>query len=232
MFAKSTLLAALFAASAQLVAANEIPPACMIAGVNTQPEPWNLAALCGKDSSKVQNEIRKACNSESTTTAALKAYKDRCDEAGKSVSVSTSAGSSSSTSKSQSSSTSDSSSDVTTSADTSSSTTAPYPIVFTSTYFDNDCSCTKTTSVSTSGAAGSTGFATGTGAPAPTGTGSPSGSGVGSGSGATGSPITPVGPKGTGNAGTGNAPFTGAATKTVGSFAAAALAVFGLALAL
>ncbi|KAL8689925.1 MAG: hypothetical protein Q9224_004527 [Gallowayella concinna] len=149
MFAKSTLLAALFAVSAQLVAANEIPPACMLAGVNTQPEPWNLNALCGKDSSKVQNEIRKACNTETTTNAALKAYKARCADADKTVSVSTSAGSSSSTSKSHSgsTSTSDSSSDATTSADASTSTNAPYPIVYTSTYFDNDCSCTKTASL-------------------------------------------------------------------------------------
>lgn len=83
---------------------------------------------------------------------------------------------------------------------------------------------------SSSGVAGSTGFATGTGAPIPTGTGSPSG-GAGSGPGATGSPINPSAPIGTGNAG-GNAPFTGSASKTVGSFAAAALAIVGLTLTL
>ncbi|KAL8733354.1 MAG: hypothetical protein Q9166_002178 [cf. Caloplaca sp. 2 TL-2023] len=230
MFAKSTLLVALFAASAQLVAAN-VPAACLLEAVNTQPNPVDTAALCGKDSSKVQSEIKNACKTSEHLKAAQQAYSDICNAAGKTVS--TSADSSSSTSSSSdSSTTSDSSSDATTSAGTSGSTSAPYPIVYTSTYYDNECSCTKTTSVSSSGIAGSTGFATGTGAPAPTGTGSGSGSpsgGAGSGPGATGSPIAPVSPNTTGS---GNAPFTGVASRTVGSFAAAALAVFGVALAL
>ncbi|KAL8861206.1 MAG: hypothetical protein Q9178_002422 [Gyalolechia marmorata] len=189
MFAKSTLLAALFAASTQLVAA------------------------------AVQSEIRSACNTAEYEKAALAAFKEICGSIGKTVS-------SSKTSNSDSSSTSESGSDATTSAGSLSSTTAPYPMVYTSTFYDNECSCTKTTAVSSSGVAGSTGFATGTAAPAPTGAGSPSG-GAGSGPGATGSPITPTAPNGPGSA-----PFTGAASKTVGSFAAAALAVFGLALAL
>ncbi|KAL8785341.1 MAG: hypothetical protein Q9213_003406 [Squamulea squamosa] len=236
MFAKSTLLAAAFAASAQLVAA-AVPPGCLIAAFNTQPVPGNLPLICGSDAGKVQTQIRAACNTAEYEKAALSAFKEICGSIGKTVSSSadsssskTSSSASSSESRTDSSSTSESSSDTTTSAGSSGSTTAPYPIVYTSTFYDNECSCTKTTAVSSSGIAGSTGFATGTGAPAPTGIGSPSG-GAGSGSGATGSPITPVPPKGTGNAG-GNAPFTGAASKTVGSFAAAALAVFGLALAL
>ncbi|KAL8904231.1 MAG: hypothetical protein Q9171_007125 [Xanthocarpia ochracea] len=224
MFAKSTLLAALFAASTQLVAA-AVPPACLIAAFNTQPVPGNLPLICGSDSGKVQSEIRSACNTAEYEKAALAAFKEICGSIGKTVSTSADS-SSSKTSSSDSSSTSESSSDATTSAGSLSSTTAPYPMVYTSTFYDIECSCTKTTAVSSSGVAGSTGFATGTAAPAPTGAGSPSG-GAGSGPGATGSPITPTAPNGPGSA-----PFTGAASKTVGSFAAAALAVFGLALAL
>ena len=81
---------------------------------------------------------------------------------------------------------------------------------------------------SSSGVAGSTGFATGTAVPIPTGSGAAGG--AGSGPGATGSPISPSAPIDAGNAG--GAPFTGAASKTVGSFAAAALAFVGLALTL
>ncbi|KAL8770336.1 MAG: hypothetical protein Q9209_003972 [Squamulea sp. 1 TL-2023] len=228
MFARSTLLAAAFAASAQLVAA-AVPPGCLIAAFNTQKVPGNLPLICGSDAGKVQTQIRAACNTEEYERAALAAFKEICGSIGETISSSADS-SSSKTSSSDTSSTSESSSDATTSAGSSGPTTAPYPIVYTSTFYDNECSCTKTTAVSSSGIAGSTGFATGTVVPAPTGTGSPSG-GAGSGSGATGSPITPVPPKGTGNAG-GSAPFTGAASKTVGSFAAAALAVFGLALAL
>ncbi|KAI4116095.1 MAG: hypothetical protein LQ345_003430 [Seirophora villosa] len=86
--------------------------------------------------------------------------------------------------------------------------------------------------INPSGEAGPTGFATGTGIPSPTGngpsgSGSLSGSGAGSGPSATGSPISPNAP-----IGTGGAPFTGAASKSIGSFAAAGLALLGLAVAL
>ncbi|KAL9008755.1 MAG: hypothetical protein Q9173_006152 [Seirophora scorigena] len=87
-------------------------------------------------------------------------------------------------------------------------------------------------SVIPSGETGPTGFATGTGVPSPTGNGPSgsgplSGSGAGSGPSATGSPISPNAP-----IGTGGAPFTGAASKSIGSFAAAGLALLGLAIAL
>lgn len=83
---------------------------------------------------------------------------------------------------------------------------------------------------SSSGVAGSTGFATGTAVPIPTGSGAVGSGAAGSGPGATGSPISPSAPIDSGNAG--GAPFTGAASKTVGSLAAAALAFVGLALTL
>ncbi|KAL8829331.1 MAG: hypothetical protein Q9170_006215 [Blastenia crenularia] len=234
--AKSTLFLAIFAASTQLVAA--LPPACLLAAINTESNPADLPTLCGSDSdsSKVQAQIKQLCGGN--TDAAMKAYKETCGSAGKTdellivfiLATSSGSESSSTTSSSSSSSTgSDSSSTVTTSTG-SVDTSAPYPIVYTSTYYDTVCSCTKTTAVSSSGVAGSTGFATGTGAPLPTGTGSSgtvTGSGAVSGPSATGSPITPVAPKGTGPA-----PFTGAATRTVGSFAAAGMAFMALALAL
>lgn len=78
---------------------------------------------------------------------------------------------------------------------------------------------------STGVSGGSTGFATGT-APGSTGTGI----GGASGPQATGSPIVPtVSPSGTSPAGP---KFTGAASRNLGSFAAAAVAVAGLAVAL
>ncbi|KAL8895949.1 MAG: hypothetical protein Q9192_003346 [Flavoplaca navasiana] len=232
MFAKSALLAALFAASTQLVAAT-VPPACLIAAVNTRPDPSKLGLICGSDSGKVQSAISEACNTAEHEKAAMAAFADMCKNIGKTVceyspehqGSTSSRSSSSKTSSSDSTSTSKSSSDATTSADSSDSTSAPYPIVYTSTFYDVDCSCTKTTAVSSSDVAGSTGFATGTAVPVPTGSGAP-----GSGPGATGSPISPSAPIDSGNAG--GAPFTGAASKTVGSLAAAALVFVGLALTL
>ncbi|KAL8877365.1 MAG: hypothetical protein Q9198_004605 [Flavoplaca austrocitrina] len=141
MFAKSALLAALFAASAHLVAAT-VPPACLIAAVNTRPDPSKLGLICGSDSGKVESAISEACNTAEHEKAAMAAFEDMCKSIGKTV-----------------------------------------------------CS----------GAAGS-------------------------GPGATGSPISPSAPIDSGNAG--GAPFTGAASKTVGSVAAAALAFVGLALTL
>ncbi|KAL8711621.1 MAG: hypothetical protein Q9220_004031 [cf. Caloplaca sp. 1 TL-2023] len=229
--AKSTLLAAIFAVSAQVVTAN-VPPGCLIAAINTESTPADTSLLCGADSAKVIAQIHTLCKSSAATDAAMSQYRDTCKSAGKTISSTAESSSSSKTGSATASATgsdSGSASTTTTGSSSGATTTAPYPIVFTSTYYDTVCSCTKTTSVSTSGIAGSTGFATGTGAPFPTGTGSSSGTGSGSGSGssATGSPIAPVV-----TPGSGNAPFTGAASKTVGSFAAAALAVLGLALAM
>ncbi|KAI4269326.1 MAG: hypothetical protein LQ337_007349 [Flavoplaca oasis] len=228
MFAKSALLAAIFAASTQLVAAT-VPPACLIAAVNTRPDPSKLGLICGSDSGKVESAISEACNTAEHEKAAMAAFEDMCKNIGKTVSTS-SRSSSSKTTSSESTSTSKSSSDATTSAESSDSTSAPYPIVYTSTFYDVDCSCTKTTAVSSSGVAGSTGFATGTAVPIPTGSGAVGSGAAGSGPGATGSPISPSAPIDSGNAG--GAPFTGAASKTVGSLAAAALAFVGLALTL
>ncbi|KAL8637002.1 MAG: hypothetical protein Q9228_005677 [Teloschistes exilis] len=225
--AKSTLFVALFAASAQLVTAT--PPGCLIAAINT---PWDISLLCGAHSGAIQGQIKQQCNTKEETDAAMQAYKETCASAGKTVSTSSGSDSSSTKSSTATATGSSTGSGVTTSSSATGSS-APYPIVYTSTYYDTVCSCTKTAAVSSTAVVGPSGFATGTGAAGPTGTGSgtvtggASGSGVASGPSATGSPITPVGPKGTGSAG-----FTGAATKTVGSFAAVALAAFALALSL
>ncbi|KAL8691136.1 MAG: hypothetical protein Q9218_003569 [Villophora microphyllina] len=234
--AKSTLFVALFAASAHLTAA-ATPPGCLVAAIkqlsltvfSTDKTPWDIALLCGAHSSAIQGQIKQQCNGNEATDAAMQAYKEICGSAGKSVSTSSGSDSSSTkastTNSSTATATGSSSGSVVTTSSSASGSSAPYPIVFTSTYFDTVCSCTKTAAVSSTSVVGPTGFATGTGAAGPTGTGSGSGSGsgsasgagVGSGPSATGSPITPVAPKGTGNA-----PFTGAASKTVGSFAAPA----------
>lgn len=96
--AKSTLLFAVFAISIRLASA--IPPACLLAAVkcvsnkfyqrfhsdndcSTQSNPADLPTLCGKDSSKVQEQIRSLCGDK--TEAALDAYRNTCKAIGKTI---------------------------------------------------------------------------------------------------------------------------------------------------
>ncbi|MCJ1225439.1 hypothetical protein MMC12_002088 [Toensbergia leucococca] len=210
--AKSTILLALFAASAQIVAA--VPPACLLAAVNTEQNPADLPTICGVDSPKVQNQIKNLCGGN--TDAALTAFYDVCKSAGVTVSSVSSSGSSSSSS----------SASAYSSSASASVSGAPYgtgnsTVVYTSTYFDTVCSCTKTTAISATGALGSSGFASAT-------------TGSGSGSGATGSPIVPsatASPSST-TSSPSAAKFTGAATKNLVSYAVVVVAVAGLAMAL
>lgn len=95
---KSTLFLALFVISAQLTIA--APPACLLAAVkyagplscyvdgsncflSTQPKPADLDALCGKDSSEVQDQIRNLC--DNYVEAALDAYRSTCKAVGKDI---------------------------------------------------------------------------------------------------------------------------------------------------
>ncbi|MCJ1430450.1 hypothetical protein MMC29_008368 [Sticta canariensis] len=261
--AKSTVVLAFLAISAQLAVA--APPACLLAAVNTEDNPADVALLCGAHSSNVQDQIKKLCGND--VQAALDAYKDTCKSAGKTItaesssSSSTSAGSSSASSinassastteessasamkstsasgtvsrsgSSPSASVTDSESGSSPSA-TASVSPAPYPITYTSTYYDTECSCTKTTEISSSVVIGSSGFASATGSG---GLAAPTGSlGSGPGSSATGVPILPSGTKTPGSPGSTSSPppFPGSASKNLGSFGAAILAVACLAFAL
>ncbi|TKA78169.1 hypothetical protein B0A55_03896 [Friedmanniomyces simplex] len=71
MFAKPSTLFALFALAARLAVAT--PPACMIAAVNTQPNPAALQAVCsGSNATAVEEYICKNCSSNAA--AALSAF--------------------------------------------------------------------------------------------------------------------------------------------------------------
>ncbi|KAA6410668.1 MAG: hypothetical protein FRX48_06091 [Lasallia pustulata] len=81
MFAKATLLLALFAASAHLAVA--APPACLLAAVNTEPDPSNQTTVCGADASRVEAQIQNLCGNN--TGAAMSAFSSACSEAGHTV---------------------------------------------------------------------------------------------------------------------------------------------------
>ncbi|KAL8849959.1 MAG: hypothetical protein Q9221_005065 [Calogaya cf. arnoldii] len=84
MFAKSTLLAALFAASTKLVSA-AVPPGCLIAAINTQADPSDFGLICGSDSGKVKSAISSTCNSAEYEKAAMAAFQEICKSMGKTV---------------------------------------------------------------------------------------------------------------------------------------------------
>ncbi|KAK3067231.1 hypothetical protein LTR53_016018 [Teratosphaeriaceae sp. CCFEE 6253] len=75
MFAKTTTLFAAFALATRLVVAT--PPACLIAAVNTQPNPAALKAVCsGSNATAVADYICKNCSSNAA--AALSAFAGVC----------------------------------------------------------------------------------------------------------------------------------------------------------
>ncbi|KZF25722.1 hypothetical protein L228DRAFT_266177 [Xylona heveae TC161] len=240
MFAKSSILFALFAASAQLAAAT--PPACLLAAIGHQPNPADLPTICGVKASDVESDLKSDCAS-GTYSAALSAFSSVCQAHGLTVSATSSAASSTAASSTGASSVSAS----TTGSSLASSpavtgtgsadatvTSAPYPtgnssvpttvVVLTSTFYDTNCGCTKTSELTESTGASygaSSGFLS-SGYAAPT-----CGSGSGSGNNAT-IPSTPSATT------SGSSPeYTGAAAKTnVGSFAAAAILAAGVVIAL
>ncbi|KAJ9619511.1 hypothetical protein H2203_008289 [Taxawa tesnikishii (nom. ined.)] len=246
MLAKSSIILSVFALSASLAAA-ATPPACLLAAVNTQPNPADLKAVCG-NATKVEDTISSICNDD--VKPAMSAFSSVCSSAG--VAVSTSAVSSTkSSTKTTSASASASASatgSITSTARIPLSTgtygtgnLSPATIVYTSTYFDTVCSCTKTQSITTTGYAGSTGILTAT---YPMGTGSSSsgnstvyggsssgsgsGSGAGSAAGASGSSA-----KGSASASSSAVPFTGAAGRVdLSGLAMGAIAIAGLAVGL
>ncbi|KAL9604971.1 MAG: hypothetical protein Q9219_000159 [cf. Caloplaca sp. 3 TL-2023] len=78
---KSALFLAIFAASTQIVAA--LPPACLLAAVNTESDPADLPTICGSHASKVTAQIKQLCGDN--TDAAMKAFKETCGSAGETI---------------------------------------------------------------------------------------------------------------------------------------------------
>jgi len=81
--AKSTIIFA-FLALANIVVA--VPPACLLAAVNKQENPADLAKICGSDSMSVQRDIVSVCD-QSDISKALQAFAQTCGDAGKKVSL-------------------------------------------------------------------------------------------------------------------------------------------------
>ncbi|KAI9695813.1 MAG: hypothetical protein M1820_008407 [Bogoriella megaspora] len=136
MFAKLSLVFALFAASAQVAYA--VPPSCLLDAINTQSNSADLKSICITNAAAVKSAITDKCGSSAQD--ALTAYKKVCGD----------------TSSDGSNSTSTSSSGSGTASATSASSKAT--IVYTTTSFDTACSCTKTAVKTTVGAVGPSGF--------------------------------------------------------------------------
>ncbi|KAK5689027.1 hypothetical protein LTS10_001007 [Elasticomyces elasticus] len=222
MFAKTTTLFALFTVAARLVAAT--PPACLIAAVNTQPDPSALKAVCsGSNATAVEEYICKNCSSNAAD--ALSAFASVCSSAGVTIDNSTSCSSTSSSSSSAS---------KTSSASGTGSTTVA--VILTT---GSSGTGTSAILIATGTAGGSSGFATATGgssgngtlmippgsAPTATSSSGSGSSGSGSGSGGSGSSSSP-------SASTSSQPANNAAARLgMDILGLAAVGAFGLMLA-
>jgi hypothetical protein len=84
---KAPLLLPVLASLALRVLANtpliDTPPACLLQAVNTQEQPGNLTAVCGKEATDVQKAIASMCSS--SESAAQSAFISTCSAAGSSV---------------------------------------------------------------------------------------------------------------------------------------------------
>ncbi|WPH01886.1 Hypothetical protein R9X50_00474000 [Acrodontium crateriforme] len=92
MFAKTTAILAVFSLAAQVAVAT--PPACLIAAVNTQPDPSNYKEVC--NSSDVVKYINSKCGDNQAT--ANSAFAAVCKAEGITISSSSSSSSSSTSS--------------------------------------------------------------------------------------------------------------------------------------
>ncbi|KAL9068863.1 MAG: hypothetical protein Q9157_006367 [Trypethelium eluteriae] len=135
MFAKASLVFALFAASAQVAFA--VPPSCLLDAINTQPNSADLKSICGKNAGAVKSAITSGCGSN--IDDAMSAFKKVCPGVDP-----TDGGNSTST---------------TSSLGASGTGSSGGTIVYTTTFSDPACSCTKTQVKTTTGAgAGASGF--------------------------------------------------------------------------
>ncbi|OJJ53121.1 hypothetical protein ASPSYDRAFT_51224 [Aspergillus sydowii CBS 593.65] len=103
LFAKSTVLIALFALGKVVAAAGTSTPACLLTVVGSE-NPGNLKAICKTNGKEIQSSIKDECGDDAKD--ALNYYAGVCKDAGFEVDTSSSSTSSSSSSTS----TSDSSS--------------------------------------------------------------------------------------------------------------------------
>jgi len=139
---KSTVFLSLLALCCSTVLA-QAPPACLLAAVNTEPNPADLGTICGSDALKVQKVIQSMCGSN--VKAAQSAFLSTCSSAGKTVAPYTATSSSSSS---------------------GSSTSSGGTYIYTTAIYNSSCSCTQTIVTSHTGSTGPTGlsFTTGAGA--------------------------------------------------------------------
>jgi len=241
MLAKTTTLFALFSVATRFASA--APPACLLAAVNTQPQPSALEAVCsGSNATEVENYICKHCGNDAET--AMSGFASVCSRAG--IKIDESASCDNSTSSSSSSSSSSASS--TKAASITGTGSMPHMTgtggsmathTFYTTYFDSACSCTKTGSVAATAVTGMSGLTTATGTAggmhngtmiAPTGGVAPSagsgaassaGSGYGSGSSSgSGSGASASASAGTQDSGVGRVSMDAVVTVTFGVFVA------------
>ncbi|KAI9827028.1 MAG: hypothetical protein M1826_006507 [Phylliscum demangeonii] len=81
MHSTSTIILALIGLASTVSAA--IPPACVLAAVNTQPNPADLVSLCGAHASQVLAQIQQLCGGN--VNAAVAAFQNVCQGAGQTV---------------------------------------------------------------------------------------------------------------------------------------------------
>lgn len=222
MFSKTAAAFALFAASAQLVAA-AVPPACLLLALEGEKNPADLPTVCGPDYKKMTSSLSEGCHS-TALEGALSAYNSVCKKTPKT--------SSSSASKTA------SSSDSSTTG-YGSHTPSAHMAVVTSVVYDEECSCSKTTQITTkiTAALGSSTFShtapTGSAlAPFPVpnnGTSTASAAGPVGPGGAVGTGVVPVGSQPTATGVSEPPNFVGAGVRTEMNLAAAVIAAGALA---
>ncbi|KAI9756351.1 MAG: hypothetical protein M1815_003774 [Lichina confinis] len=81
MHIKASVVLALTGLLAELAVA--APPACLLAALNTQFEPWNLKEICGPSAEDVRSAIFEACQGDAE--AAEAAFAAQCETSGYTV---------------------------------------------------------------------------------------------------------------------------------------------------
>jgi len=78
MHARSIIAGAVVVAAASVMAS---PPACLLAAINTQPNPADVKTICATQSDAVQNAIYASCTTNNQA-AAVSSFADTCQSAG------------------------------------------------------------------------------------------------------------------------------------------------------
>ncbi|KAL4775453.1 hypothetical protein BDW60DRAFT_178035 [Aspergillus nidulans var. acristatus] len=119
LFAKSTVLVALFALGKVVAAAGTTTPACLLTVVGPE-NPGDLKAICKTNGDEIQTSIRDVCGDDAKD--ALNYYAGVCKDAGYEVDISSSSSTTSSQTSTKTSDTESSTSGSATSTDGASST--------------------------------------------------------------------------------------------------------------